>query len=729
MAPARNRSQTTSELLESPKTSGHVDKTEKLNPERQGDIFEKSKIEENADSPRDSLVASPATLNSLPAGFDELPIEVHEANPRGIDADFRKLASVTERFAASLTTAKIYSTPPSIEKLCDLFQDFYIQADAHIATHIQALSTRQGREDSPAPSISSRTSTGLKSLSRIGSNVSQDGAEQPDAPVRGQKMLTASEISERRRARKMLHHKRLALEEAVERKACEEVYDKIWRHKSALDEVRDEKLRSRTAALALVGIGLKDLGVDFDPKEQPSENTAASERAAEIEQWISRAREGILRMNESRHPLGKLQSLASAHRTIVDLLSALHQSSSSADEILPTLIYTLITCPPEGVNVISNLCFIQRFRATSRIDGEAAYCLTNLEAAITFLETVDLATLRSEEAVDLSSKPSSRTSTPGPEMSYPGAPKTTASPVTTPLTAVPTPPPQTGTKTSLAASSSPLPSSPSPGAHHRRLSSLFHPPASALGAAGDAVKSTADQGLRNVGAALDNSFNFLFGRLKEQRIPSSGSEFQEGVDVLPKTLDDARRLVSPKTLLDEDGALSEASSLAEPDDSSVQKEERLIEMIAGQSKDRDVSNNSARSASNAAKRTGMSMEAKGPSTSPSPSPSSAPATAVDSMRSLGSSFNPLNRLANMNMMRGFGKAATPQEMPPSSATPSLATNSSIKQEPSLVPLKIDPPVSRFLEMADARDLRLKDVDLLLKDYQRLARMLKEEGLA
>ena len=541
-------------------------------------------------------------------------------------------------------------------------------------------------------------------------------------------MLTASEISERRKARKLLHHKRLALEEAVERKACEEVYDRIWRHKGTLDEVRDEKLRSRTAALALVGIGLRDLGVDFDPGEESAQGSPASQRAAEVEQWISRARQGILLMNESRHPLGKLQSLASTHRTIVDLLSALHQSSSSADEILPTLIYTLITCPPEGVNVISNLCFIQRFRAASRVDGEAAYCLTNLEAAITFLETVDLATLRSEEALDLPSKPSSRTSTPGPEMSKPGPAKTAASPVTTPLTAVPTPTPRADAKTSLEASPSPLPSLPSPSVHHRRLSSLFQPPASAFGAAGDAVKSTADQGLRSVGAALDNSFNFLFGRLKEQRIPSNGSEPQESVPVLPKTLDDARRLVSPKPLPDEDGTLSEASSVVEPDESPANREERLIEMIAGKSRDRDVSADSALSVSNAAKGTAVSVEAKGPGISPSRSPSSAPATAVDSMRSLGNSFNPLNRLASMNVMRGFGKTALPPEIIPSSSTPTSAIASNNKQEPSLLPLRIEPPVPRFLNMEDARELKLKDVDWLLKDYQRLARMLKEEGL-
>ena len=381
-----------------------------LNPDLKEDIFEKATGEESMDSPRDSLMASPA-LSGLPTGFDELPIE---------------LVSVTDRFIASLTTAKIYVTPPSIERLCDLFQDFYLQADANIATHIQALSTKQRRGSSPAASVSSRTSASLKTLSRVNSNVTQDGADLSEKPLQSQKMLTASEISERRRARKLLGHKRLALEEAVERKACEEIYDKIWRHKSTLDEVRDEKLRSRTAALALVGIGLKDLGVSLDSRESAQSND--TEADVKFDEYISRARHGILSMNDHRSPLGKLSCLASAHRTIVDFLSSFHQASSSADEILPTLIYVLVSCPAEGVNVVSNLCFIQRFRAASRVDGEAAYCLTNLEAAITFLETVDLATLRSEDALEIGSKPSSRTSTPGPDLSK-GSSKTLASPV------------------------------------------------------------------------------------------------------------------------------------------------------------------------------------------------------------------------------------------------------------------------------------------------------------
>ena len=260
----------------------------------------------------------------------------------------------------------MHDTPPSIEKLSDIFQTFYAKAESHIAIHINALSTRHSRRASPVSSISSKVSSVAKDGKRLRASSSRDTLGSLGGAPPEQQMLTPQEISDRRKARRLLDKKKTALEEAVERRVCQHVYDRMWRHRASLDEMRDEKLRSRTAALALVGIGLRDLGIEFD--QQPSESDDI-----EIENKISKARDCLLRMNDAKYPLGKLQQLTAAYKTIVDLLTELHQSSSSADEILPTLIYTLITTPSEGINIISNLNFIQRFRAASKVDGETAY--------------------------------------------------------------------------------------------------------------------------------------------------------------------------------------------------------------------------------------------------------------------------------------------------------------------------------------------------------------------
>ena len=640
-------------------------------------------------------------------------------------------------FIASLTTAKVYSTPPSIDKLADLFQDFYLQAEANISTHIQILSSRQYRDSSPAPSISSKAS--IKS-SRLNSKPSKDTLNTSEKAAPEQQMLTPSEVSERRKARRLLEQKRLLLEEAVEKRVCEGVYDRIWRHRSTLDEVRDEKLRSKTAALALVGIGLGDLGIDFNGSTKPEVSSASL--ASHIEEWTVKARDGLMRMNDSRCPLGKLQHLASAHQNIVDLLTNLHQSSSSADEILPTLIYTLITSPPEGINVISNLHFIQRFRSANKINGEAAYCLTNLEAAITFLETVDLASLRADEAVQGPSKGPGQPSTPHSETFNPwspGAPSSASlsSPAATPLTAVPS---HRGSVPFTHPLRSPVNATPSPPvspAHERRLSNLFQPPAKAFGAASDAVRNTADTGFRNISNTLDSSFKLLFGRLKEQHFQGEGADSQ-GTIIVPKTLDDARKLVSPRPLLDEDGNISEASSFADqaddgPDNGSAKNDDRLLDLISVRKVSRDRSVDSVLSTGSVGKRVAFDKALKDnaglPSHQPSlqtPTPSSVPNAAVESMRNLGNSLNPLNRLAGMNVMRGFGRSTpTPTSTPAPLQPTDLSPEKTIGDRSAFL---VEPPIQRFLETIEAENLRIKDVAELLRDYQRLAGFLKGLGM-
>ena len=649
------------------------------------------------------------------------------------------IADVSIRsFISSLTTAKVYSTPPSIDKLSDVLQEFYMQAETHISTHIKTLASRQSREASPAPSISSKASRG----SRAQLQTSRDTLDPLERVAPEQQMLTPQEVSERRKARRLLESRRLALEEAVERRVCEGIYDRIWRHKSTLDEVRDEKLRSRTAALALVGIGLEDLGINFSSSEKP--DVSAASLSSQVEQGITKARESLLKMNGSRNPLGKLKNLAATHQCIVHLLTDLHKSSSSADEILPTLIYTLITSPPEGTNVISNLHFIQRFRSASKIDGEAAYCLTNLEAAVTFLETVDLASLRSDEPLEGPPKSSSRPSTPRAESANlwsPGTPSTAdlSSPATTPLTAVPT----------LATSgpqSNPLrppvvatPSTPASPAHQRRLSSLFQPPASAFGAASDAVRTTADQGFKNISNTLDNSFKLLFGRHREQHVEGQGFDVN-GMVMVPKTLDDARKLITSKPVLDEDGNISEASSFTEhhdslDDTSSPSGGDKLLDILGGRKMSRDRSTDSVVSSSSG-KRVAFMAETSSPKDvvdfqpphpaiplSTSPGPTSAPNAAVESMRTLGNTLNPLNRLAGMNVMRGFGRSSHTSSPAPS--LPGEQTNEQIPAEKATS--ASEPPIKRFLEVADVGELKVGDVAILLKDYQRLAGILKDLG--
>lgn len=537
-----------------------------------------------------------------------------------------------------------------------------------------------------------------------------------------QQMLTPQEISNRRRSRRLLERKGIALEEAVERRVCELVHGHLWRHASALDEVRDEKLRSRTAALALVGISLQDLGISFGHQPSETENL-------QIEGWISKARHGLIMMNDAKHPSGKLQQLKGAHKAIVEFLSEFHQSSSSADEILPTLIYTLITSPPEGINVVSNLNYIQRFRAASRVDGEAAYCLTNLEAAITFLETVDLASLRSEESLEGPPKSSSRPSTPSPMRDLAEQP-TLDHPLQTP--------------------NLPKVSQPTSPTHQRKLSNPFQPPTTALGAANDAVRTTADQGFKTIGNTLDNSFKLLFGRLKEQKVVREGAD-ANGTSILPKTLDDVARLIDEGYKVDDEDESNVPSTCGPLSDQvdeynagSVKADKSLNTAFAGRSRDRSV--DSVQSGGS-----GTRVVFANTSTSDGGRLTESHATAqvmsnqdrslqhlgnstVDSMRNFGNSLNPLKGFGGLSVMRGFGRS-------PSSGTPTLSTSEKPPQEPQhgptdnkdstnvkvTFPKTLRPPVQRYLDVKSAEDLRIGEVAELVNDYRRLADALKEFG--
>ncbi|KAJ5215202.1 uncharacterized protein N7498_001609 [Penicillium cinerascens] len=418
---------------------------------------------------------------------------------------------------------------------------------------------------------------------------------------------------------------------------------------------------------------------------------------------------------------------AAAHKAIVDALTKLLPSSSSADEILPTLIYSLVTCPPEGINITSNLLFIQRFRSSNKVDGETAYCLTNLEAAISFLENVELSSLRADELQEGPLKTPSET-TPSSERVDPFRPskETTTSSVTTVSAS-----PEIAKPEAKEPVSSTLPRPrPSPAPQQRRLSNLFQPPAKVLEAANDAVRNTADQSLKNIGASLDNSFNFLFGRLKE--LQSQGP--QGNGPVLPKTLAEARRLVAAppanRPTIMQDDMLS-INSIPSDDGAQTRSGQRATGLTSGGRTPRDRSTDSARTQASSKRSITASLRdeyAQSPSTITSPNP-------LESMRSFGNTLNPLNHIPGM--IKNFGRNAPDT---PSARSTSPAAMDRLKVSPGSVdgssgtpsPLptssgNVDPPIQRFLETQDVRDLRIGDVAILLEDYKRLALALSKSG--
>ncbi|OAA38134.1 VPS9 domain protein [Metarhizium rileyi] len=630
--------------------------------------------------------------------LDELPIE---------------LITLTDSFIESLG-AKVHSTPPNIQNLSRLFQDFYALASTHITTHISALATKQSRDVSPAPSGSSISSAAGRLRSKAASIATRD---KPNMK-REQQMITTEELANRKKARKALEAKKGILEEAVERRLCEGIYDRIYRHRTTQDEAQDEKLRSKTAALALVGITPVDLGVDYG--EEAAQNRDLAARVTkQMKDSLEEARADLVRMSEARYPLAKTNHLKAAHKSIVDTLAEVHPSAS-ADEIMPMLIYTLITLPPENLHSISDLHFMQYFRWEQKLTGEAAYCLTNLEAAISFLQTVDLSTLRDDELPSGPARLDSQT----------GTSKTETFPPAYGITA----PAQAGAEARTDVNVIASKPAPSPSGlkatnvlRNRGLSDLVNTPAQAFGAASGAVFSTADQGLKTISNSLGDSYSFLLSKLRErQRGP------KEAI-VVPRTLDDARKLMSTPPP-DEDDNTSATSSVAGGSEDAEQskrpsaREDRVLSLISGR---RDTSVDSARSGTSTNKKAGGPEDTRASST---PIPASATPTApamLDSVRSLGSTFNPIGRLSSIGMMRGFGRnTATPPARDLAGggdlATASPDVAATLPPQQMTVP-RVAPPSKRFMEIQSPGELKLGEVRELLKDYRRLAGVLKSMG--
>jgi Vacuolar sorting protein 9 (VPS9) domain len=708
------------------------------------DIFSNTE-EESVKSP---LAVDNGSL-AFPQTFDELPIEIR---------------SITERFLDSLS-ARVHPTPLSIDALSDMFQDFYRRAESAIGTHIAALSSRLSRARAPRASLR------------------KDGREKGE-----QQMLTVEEVAERKNQRRLLELKRLALEEAVERAVCEKVYLKIWHHRSAEDEEQDQKLRSRVAALSLVGIGLKDLLLSGSDDVTQELRLKISQQETKIKDSLEPARANLVSMTQEKYPLGKLQHLNSAHKSIVETLSTFFPASTSADEILPTLIYTLLTSPPDEINVISDLHFIQRFRTASKVDGEAAYCMVNLEAAISFLETVDLPSLRADEHPE------------GPVKPVYGHKRTESVPMDLGIRAV-SPPgshleafPSFQSAEALQLPLKPIPSGVSPRSS-RRLSELIQMQTSRLGEAGDSIRGVvrdgADQAVGAVTNTLEGSFRFLFGRIRATQQEQQASEEVP----VPKTLEDARKLVSQPTTpvvgAEDDDLGGSALGLVSTNESvkdATGINSRVLDLVGGR-RIRDQSVESSRSGSSGRQASFTAAEGKpaghdhpllgedkeAPTSSPalpsepiaSPTVQSLPAVtpsspshmpvplhsigqhgtaAVESMRNLGNSLNPLNQFAKISL---FGRSASSPSAPtsaPGSAlvnpvtasplSPQIGGAATIPGSPRILSQdgkileavedvrKLGPkPTRKFMDCRDSGQLRIGEVDELLSDYKRMALML------
>ncbi|ORY81588.1 hypothetical protein BCR37DRAFT_393429 [Protomyces lactucae-debilis] len=222
-----------------------------------------------------------------------------------------------------------------------------------------------------------------------------------------EEMLTKEAMQARKVRRAAFEEKHAAWREDVEERVCLEMYESLFELRTSTDELRDEALMSKIIAISLIGVTLEQLGVPLSREEVDA-----------MRPTITLVGENLQNLNNAMTPRSKLDILLQCHKQIVDevqqsnsagedvhtsdVASQIAEATSAAttnkkessdtkhlgaDAILPIFIYAIIKSNP--AKLVSHYEFICRFRAQDSLTGEMAYCLTNLEAAIGFLETFE----------------------------------------------------------------------------------------------------------------------------------------------------------------------------------------------------------------------------------------------------------------------------------------------------------------------------------------------------
>ncbi|CAN6670480.1 hypothetical protein TRVA0_043S00386 [Trichomonascus vanleenenianus] len=251
-----------------------------------------------------------------------------------------RLDKYVDQFIRALQEPR-YTTPLVAEDISNLYQDFY----GHFATKCDSY-------------LQDSTSSHSKDY---------------------QAMETYQEIAEKKKERALRPAKKNQLLEDAEAKACIVVYPKIFKLSFCSNDIEtNDFIQSRVKVLRQIPVTFKHLDLQIDEEGiYPSLGEAGQE---------------LHKMDTAETPKRKLEHLIKAHRVIVTALTDfLPKGSTSADSILPALIYTFIYF--DTPSLWHNLQFINRYRNRRFLHGEHLYCLTNFEAAVAFLQSLKLETL------------------------------------------------------------------------------------------------------------------------------------------------------------------------------------------------------------------------------------------------------------------------------------------------------------------------------------------------
>lgn len=406
---------------------------------------------------------------------------------------------------------------------------------------------------------------------------------------------------------------------------------------------------------------------------------------SEFKQMLRPAGDILLEMNNSHTPREKLEKLVQAQQNIVETLTSIVAASTNADSMLPALIYTLVN--ERTPNLWANLMFIKRFRRSSGLQGESLYCLTNFEAAITFLESV----LPHEIGIDLDNV----------------APNIDISALVQPW--------QVPRRHSIASGNN-TPTRPTNAA--RRTSVM-----NTVEYAQSAVSNVADNGIRvTLGGTLETSYKFLMGKFSSQ--PQQ------------QTLEEVRKATGLEA--EQQSQHSNNSSAS----STHSAELNLADAAAsGRNRGNSTSNSILRSLGNrkrsstAGSQNSLQSVASNTSGRLSTSGNVPRSISMDHLATEEDAEQPTSLSGRLGgVIRNF-RSSTPNHSTrsPNSGSPireargtSISSTSETEFMPKMMP-HIAPPLQNVVGATSSTELTLGDVDAMFHDYKRLVQHLNEIG--
>ncbi|GAA6056714.1 hypothetical protein JCM3770_006481 [Rhodotorula araucariae] len=114
-------------------------------------------------------------------------------------------------------------------------------------------------------------------------------------------------------------------------------------------------------------------------------------RSDKVRGFLDFAQRELCKMNQYKAPRDKLICVLNCCKVIFGLIRHVASGEEGADAFIPFLIYVVIKANPQ--HLVSNLQYIQRFRNPEKLSGEGGYYLSSLNAAISFIESLDSSSL------------------------------------------------------------------------------------------------------------------------------------------------------------------------------------------------------------------------------------------------------------------------------------------------------------------------------------------------